>query len=332
MPGSPVVAGRSFVAGIRSGFLSTYRRHYEALRDRLEMVMALGLPSTRRTETYFFWGSAPHITRWAYGQSLPVKGFKGIRFDVTNVRWGHGVEWEDDDAADDQTNSLINHARDLGRSAAYLDERVFFQILQNSTDAELLSTVPNAPDGQALFSTTNDGTNDRFGASNGNLLTGTAATAGPAESDMRTDYFSARIQFRLMQDTEGQPLFDYGAVDGPAVIIMAADNEDIAAAAFQRSVIPESSAGVSSEIKAASKTPTIWVTQRVTTDDYFVGLQDVENKAVFMQEREAVSESPANETNSDLARQQDRHYIRWKLRRGYSVATPYGLVQVNNPG
>lgn len=342
---SPVVAGRSFIPGLRAELLGTYRRMYEGQRDRLGRVMNLDLPSTRRTEFYFFWQSAPHMVRWAYGENMSEGGFKGVRFNITNVRWGRAISWQADDRADDQTNSLLQQARGLGESAALLDERVFFQILQGTTDGDLLTDssgttpgneetsggVPNAPDGQSLFSTTNDGSAARFGATGGNLLTGTAITAGPTEATMRADYWAVREQFGLLQDTQGQPLFGSQVLEGEAVFILAADNWEIATQAFQRSIIPVSSAGVSSELEAIGLTPTIWPSQRITTDDYFTGLASVPNRAVFSQSREGITEVIATMQNSDLARQSDEESIRFKVRKGYGVGEPYALIQTNNP-
>lgn len=342
-----VAAGRSFIPGLRAEMLGTYKRQYEAQREKLSVIMSMDLPSTKRTEFYFFWRSAPHIVKWAYGESMPESGFHGVRFNITNVRWGRAISWQADDRADDQTNSLMDQARGLGQSIGLLDERVALQIMQGTTDNDLLSDretgnspepgnentdggIPTAPDGQSLFSTTRDGTNARFGATNGNLLTGTAVTTGPTESTMRADYWSAREQFALFQDTEGQPLLNPSIVRSQACFIFAANNWDTAAAAFQRSVIPESSAGVSNELNAEGLTPILWPTQRITTDDYFVGLSGVTLKALFSQNRQPIQEFVATKENSDLARQQDEESIRFKTRRGYGVAEPYALLEVNN--
>ena len=342
---SPVVAGRSFIPGLRSEFLGTYRRMYEGAREKLSRVMTLDLPSTRRTEFHFFWQSAPHMVRWAYGETMPESGFKGVRFNITNVRWGRAISWQADDRADDQTQSLLAQARGLGQSAALLDERVLFQIMQGTTDADLLTGsgadpgnedtaggIPNAPDGQALFSTTNDGSADRFGVTGGNLLTGSSNTLGPAESDMRTDYWAVREQFALLQDTQGQPLINPVALDAQALFIFAANNWEIAAQAFQRSVVPVSSAGVSSDTMAAGLTPILWPSQRITTDDTFTALTSLDVKAVFSQSRLPVSEIIATMENSDLARQTNEESIRFKLRKGFGVAEPYALIQSNNFG
>ncbi len=335
---SPVTAGRSFIPGLRSDALSTYRRMYDIQREKLSAVMQIGLPSTRRTEFYFFWRSAPHIIRWAYGRPLPFKGFHGVRFNVTNVRFAMGIAWFADDRADDQTQSLVSQARQLGDSAALHEERVFFQMMLGSTDDDLLAAagsdpgnedsdggIPNAPDGAALFSAANA----RFGAARGNLIAGTAVTAGITEATFRADYFSAREQFGLFQETEGQPLFNPSLVESKATLIFNMSNWNVAAAAFQRSVIPESSAGVSSEIMAAGLAPDLWPTQRLTTDDFAVGLTGPEMKAVFSQHREEFQEVMATDQNSDITRIEDKEFMRFKLRSGFGVNEPYSLIWVD---
>lgn len=326
MPGAPVIAGASFAAGLRSEFLSTYRRMEREKRELLSRVMRLDIPSTRRTEDYFFWESAPHIRIWLRGETMTSKAFKGVKFSITNYRWAHAIEWYNEDLQDDQTKSLLDHARGLGRSAAILDERVFFQLIRQATDLDLLQTLPNAPDGAAIFATTAAGS-ARFGATNGNLLTGSGVAAA---ADIRTDYWAAVEQFKLFQDTEGQPLFDDDITDGAFVVVYNAANEQVFAEAFLREIIQGSSAGVSDEIRAAGKTPQLWSTQRITDNDWFVVAAGAEVKPVFSQLREGMSEVIATMQNSDTARATGLESIRFKKRKGFGVSTPYAGIQINN--
>lgn len=328
---APVVAGSSFRGGLRSELLGTYARQYEGIRATLQGAMTMDIPSDKRAEFYFYWESAPHFARWAYGEPMSEESFKGIQFEVPNHRWAKAISWQADDLADDVTRSLLTHARGLGQSAAMIDERVFFQILLGSTDNDLLPSVPNAPDGSSLFAGTSS---TRFGATDGNIVT--ATTTGVTEDEIRTNYWTARQRFRLFQDTKGQPLLNDGVVDGPALVIFNAANESTFAAAFQRSTFPVPSeasagAGVSDEIAASGKTPTLRPTQRITDDDWFVFLTSVQLKPIFSQAREALREVIANMQNSDLARQFDEESIRFKMRKGYGVALPYGAIQINEP-
>lgn len=326
MPGAPVIAGASFAAGLRSEFLSTYRRMLGEKRELLSRVMRLDIPSTRRTEDYFFWESAPHIRIWLRGDTMTAKSFKGVKFSITNFRWAHAIEWYNEDLQDDQTKSLLDHARGLGRSAAILDERVLFQLLREATDLDLLQAQPTAPDGSAIFATTAGGA-ARFGATNGNLLTGGGVASAAA---IRTDYWAAVAQIKQFQDTEGQPLFDDDVTDGAYTVFYGAANEEVFAQAFLREIIQGSSAGVSDEIRAAGKTPLLWSTQRITDNDWFLAASSAEVKPVFSQLREPMSEVIATMQNSDIARETGLESIRFKMRKGFGVSTPYAAVKLNN--
>ena len=323
---APVMAGQSFRAGLRNEVLGTYRRQYEGLRNVLESLAMLDRPSDKRSEFYFYYESAPHLQRWIYGESVPESGFKGIQYEIINRRWGGAITWQADDAADDQTRSLISQAQELGRSAAGLDERVLMQIVREATDSKLLPSIPNAPDGAAIWNTTAGGSN-RFGATNGNLITGGGVASAAA---IRTDYWKARQQFNLFQDTEGEPLFDGAITDGSALLVYGAANEEVFTAAFLREIIQGTSAGISDEIRASGKTPRLRSTQRITDNDWFVILDVPQIKPTLVQVREPIQEARATEQNSDIARKFDEHSMRFKMRKGYGVNIPYAGVKINN--
>lgn len=319
-----VTAGASFRAGLRSELLGTYKRMYESIRPRLEVAMGLDFPSDKRSEYYFYWESAPHMARWAYGNDMSEEGFKGIQFEVLNHRWAKAISWQSDDRADDQTRSLLDHARGLGESAALLDERVLWQIIEGTTDAQLLPTIPNAPDGTALHSGSG---NARFGETNGNTTVVALATT---DATARTGFWTAIGQMRGFQDIQGQPLLDPGAIDGPKLIAFEPGAEDSFTQAFLRELVNDggtAGAGASNEILAAGHKVTLWSTQRCATTHHIVFLGGAIIKSVFSQLREGMGEVVATNQNSDLARQRDEESIRFKVRKGYGVALPYATME-----
>src|SRR5258705_233468 len=259
MPGQVVSSGASFAGALRSEALLTYKRMYKGISDRLSLVGQLDIPSTRRTEDYFFWRAAPHLVRWARGEAMTEKAFAGVRYQCLNHRWARGLPWSHEDLLDDQTKSLLDQARDLGQSAVLIDERAFFQIINNGTDIDLLPSVPNAPDGQALYSTT-DGTGTRFGATNGNLLSTGAPTTSSA---IQAGYYLSRAQLMLFQDTEGQPLFDQSVWNSPTVVTFHSSQLQFFAQAFRQVINQGTSAGVSNVLIDSNDVPTLWPTQRI---------------------------------------------------------------------
>lgn len=329
---NPVLAAASFAPGLKTEFLRTYYRQYDGIKDQVSKYMRLGIPSDKDLETYFFWESAPHMKRWIRGTPMSSKAFKGVKYTATNYEWAHSIDWHFADEQDDQTKSLPDQARQLGQSAALIEERVFFQILTGGSDAELLESVPTAPDGQNLFSTTSDGSAARFGATNGNSLTGT----GTSQAQIRTDFFSVMSQFRQFQDTEGQPLWDTSVLDSPVTILIPATATIMEnfGAVFQQelthTVISSTGAAVSNVIKAMGFQVRLCFTQRLTGNSWYAVLEGADVKPVFSQMRQSPAEINADFNNSDDVRHTGYKSMGFYARLGFGVSTPYAAIKVTN--
>lgn len=318
-----IAAGASFRGDLRNEVLTTYRRQYQVIQDRLSLAMALDFSSNKRSEFYFYWEAAPHIGRWAYGDTLPFEGFQGIQFEVQNHRWAKGISWFTDDREDDTTGSLMQQARGLGESAAWLDERVLFQFLNGSTDLDLVPSIPNAPDGLPIHSTT-----ARFGSAD-NSTAGTIAD----ETNNRAAFWLVMNLWRTMEDGNSQPLLDPNVIDGTKLVIFDSSIEDAFAATFRREQIAvdlgTEGAGASDEIRGAGHKVILWSTSRVeTATEAFYFLGESQLKAVFSQLRSQLQEDTANASNSDIGRIEDKEYLRFKMRKGFGVALPYATVQI----
>lgn len=335
-----VIAASLLTAGLRSDFKDNYMKSKRASDARLGNVMQIDVPSDKLTELFAYPLSAAHMKQWPRGKDIPNKPFTAVQFSVTNKDWGHRITWHRNDRADDQTGSLYENAQQGGKSGGVMDERIFFQILTGATDANLLESLPNAPDGAALFATTAGGA-ARFGATNGNLLTGTGVATAQA---VRSDFWNTMAQFRLFQDTEGQPLYDDSDLDQGATIIAGAANESVFREAFLQGrtiqIVTNPTVGGGTDNAAAAAVTntilesglkiTLWLTQRITDNDWFVGLKGAWRKAIFSTSREAMKEEFANMDNSDYSKDTGDEFIQWHQRKGYGVNLPFGLNKVNN--
>lgn len=317
-----VIAGESFAAGLRSEFLNTYRRRFETVEATLGRIMRLNIPSDKETEKYFYWEAAPHIRRWIRGQAMPGKPFKGVQFSVTNFEWATRIEWHYADRQDDQTKSLMERSRDLGRSFSLLAERVAFQLKLSSTDLDLLPSIPNAPDGAALYSTAT-----RFEASGGNVVSG----GGVATSDaIRIDFFKAIGRMRDFKDGEGQPLWNSTDLDGPYVIIAGSANEKKFRDAFVQGRTLEGGAALTNIILDSGIQVLLWITPRITDNDWYVFLSQSDIKPLFSQERDGITDNVETFENSDNARRLGIESIQFQARYGFGVALPYATVKIDN--
>lgn len=331
MPGQVVVAGATLVAGLRADFADTYQLSYEGAKARLTDAMQMGIPSDKLEEIYGYFESSPYPRRWPRGEAISRKGMGSRQFRVMNYDYGRGIEWHENDRLDDQTKSLFDQARSLGSHFATLPERVFYQILQNSTDSELLPSIPNAPDGAALYSATDGAGADRFGVSGGNIVTGFSVATG---ASVRSGFFSAIQRMRQFRDTENQPLWSDDVVDQGYTIFFGVHNWQAFAEAFRQtlSAIAASSAvsnaAVTNIVLESGLKVDLVPTQRITGNGAHVFLKGSPRKAIFQQVRAPLREAFATMDTSDQVRDTKIEYIQWDVREGYGVGLPYQTIQL----
>lgn len=327
---SRVNASQVLANGLRTEFADTYTKIKREVDSRLASVMDLSVGATNRVHEFAYFESGAHAELWPRGGEIRSKGMDSVKFTATVQEYGKRVPWLGIDRQDDQTSSLMDAARQAGESFAQLPERMFFELIRNS--ASLLPSIPTAPDGAAMFATTDGGGSARFGATNGNLLTGSGATA----ADIRTDFYTALEQFMLFQDTEGQPLLNDMLMQQPFILIHPVQITEAMEEAFvQKQQLGDSTAGgARSNIMADSaKRVTLWPSPRLTdANDWFLFLGSPPKQATFWMERQGVTEETAlvEDNNSDHVRDTGEEYIQWHSRSGAGIALPYGAIKVAN--
>ena len=329
---STVIASNVLANGLRTEFADTYAVVRARQSDgRLGLVMDLGIGATNRQHEFGYFEAAPHMEYWRRGDPIPTDAFGSVKFTTPVYEWARRVPWSKWDRKDDQTQSLFDMARGAGQSAGLLPERFFFDLLKGTTDT--LPAVPTAPDGASFFATTAGGSN-RFGVSSGNLLTGSGVASASA---IKTDYYNAIEQFKLMKDGKGQPLHADDVVDAGVVIIYGAGNTEAFEEAFiqkRQGEVKGTDAGTtpSNIILDASRTVRLWGSSRISDNDWFVFLLNSPKKPTFLLNREGVQEfsSLEGDNNSDHTRTTGEEYIQWETRQGAGIALPYGAIKVNN--
>lgn len=328
---SRVIASSVLINGLRSEFTDTYLAVQNRQQDsRLAKVMDLGIGATNRYHDFAYFEAAPHMEYWPRGSTIPTDAMDSVDFRAVVYNWARRVPWHKDDRKDDQTSSLVDVARAAGESAALLPERFFFDLLANS--AGTLPAIPLAPDGAAFFATTDGGGSARFGATSGNLLTGTGIAS---TSTILADFYSAIEQFLLFQDGKGQPLFSSERVDAGTIIVHAAADTEAFETAFlqkRQGTIGSASGTPSNIVQDASRNVQLWGSSRLSTGDWYVFLQQPPKLPTFLLDREGVQEfsSLEGDNNGDHTRNTGEEYIQWERRAGAGIALPYGAIKVNN--
>jgi hypothetical protein len=328
---STVLAAATLVNGLRNEFADTYQAVQKRQQNSMLSLLMDDLSATNRYHDFAYFEAGPHAELWRRGESIPTDGFASVSFRATVHNFARRVKWHENDRADDQTQSLTDQARSAGRSWGLLAERMFFDLLTASTNT--LPAVPNAPDGAAFFATTAGGA-ARFGATNGNLLSGSGVAS---ESAILTDYYSMLEQFKSFQDGKGQPLLDNDVTDGELLIIHAAADLQAFEQAFlqkRQGIVKGTDAGTTPTniVQDASRKVKLWGTQRLATGDWYGFLLNAPKKPTFMLTRKALTEQTSFEgdNNSDHTRDTGEEYIQWQSRHGAGIALPYCACKINN--
>lgn len=330
MPGLPVSAGNVLLAGLRTEFWNTYNVEYKGEAENVALCSNPDISSSTETEYFGYFETAAYPVIWPRDEEIRGKPFKSVQFSITNRSWGRRISFNEDDLVYDKTQSLMDMVRLAGRHFGTRDARVFFQCLSAGTDPDLLPSVPNAPDGAAMFATTAGGSN-RFGVANGNALTG---AYGNSTVEVRDGLFAAIGQAGRFLDPEGQPLHDPSVFSREIVIVAPMANLLYFMEAFYQPITAQaattatSNAGVSNIILASGYKFRLWLTPRLTGNDWYViftgGNKMPFGKTVVTPLRENIETMD----NSDTARRTKIMSFQADDRCGFYVGPAYSAVKL----
>lgn len=328
-----IVGSDDLFRDVQATFLNTYQKRV-GRNKKLPKIMRLGISSNKRKERYGYAESTPTIDRWDRGEALPQDSFKTVAYTVENLNWGKAIGFHEDDIEDMQLMDLRDVARGLAQRAASLPEEVGFQIMAGTTSARLLKNIPNAPDGAAMYSATAGGS-ARFGVTGGNIITGSGVASGAA---VKTDFWAGIQRMRQFQDTEGEPLLSDDAFDSGITVVYNTVNEEAFREAFIQGLTAAgalsstSNAGVSNTIVESGMKITLWPTQRITDNDWYIFVDgDAEGpRPMFEQVRQSPRMFDETRENSERARHYKILAVLADMRSGFSINLPYLTCKVNN--
>lgn len=325
---NPVIGGDALARGLSSQFRNTWQRRFRGLRENLGRMMELGIGSDKFEEIYGYFETPPYPRRRPWGEDVTSKPFRARNFTVENVAWDSHVEWFKHHRLFDQLRDLERMAREAGVNFATLAERVFFQIIQGTTDNDLLQTIPNTPDGAGIYSATDGAGADRFLISGGNTLAG--GGVGSSEA-FRVDVFNALERIAGFKDPEGEPAIDPGLIDQGVSIVFGITNLKFMREAFIQSRTLEGGAAVTNVAMESGMKISLIPSARITANNnIYVFVDAIEVKPVFEQVAQPLDEQIETEANSDIARRSKREGIFWETIRGYGVNLPLGTCRITN--
>jgi len=320
----------SILAGVRTEFINIYRPQITKIDLALTSILDAGKTSTGAVERYAYPESPPNVPRWDKGNEIPRGSFTYRQWSVVNHRWGKAIDWDSDDADDDQLKALVAQATSMADRLAIIPFRVVMQIIQaTSSDPDLLPALPLAPDGAAMFSTTDGAAANRFGVSGGNVV---GITSIATEAAVERDTFRAKLRFRSLLDTAGQRRWPNPVVDMGVVALASAADEEVLTKAWLRGPVTQAATGGAGV--AAGVSPVMgWVkdvrfTSELPTGAYYFFLVGAPYQPIFKQAREAANVYFGDRSNSDRSRDQNANSFYVRERAGYGLTNCDGCLKV----
>jgi len=299
--------------------LDTYDVEYEASREMLAKFTDFVTSAPDRESKYVYFESVPALKYQPYDTPISVGSYTSVQYTVENYIYSTRIPWSKWDEADDQTNAMLNHAEDIGSRAAQIIEELVFQVINGTTDADLLQSIPNAADGSALVITST-----RFGRSGGNSVAGATPTT---DALAITRFYSALQVFTEFQDTEGKKLHSGAKIKAAQCILLTNElDRAVWESAFINTQIDGSAGGKSNVLQLSGKNPDMEFNTLIDDSKAFVALKSGK-PAMLVQERTPFSTVRADDNNSDTARDIGQHSLQGEMRVGIGANVPYSFCQ-----
>lgn len=330
MPGpiSQLTTSGALKAGVIAEFNRSFEQRYKE-RNPAIVGCIWEVDSKRQQETHAGFQSLPIPKRWPKGQPRSRSALQEFYVSVTNYAYDMWIGWNEEDEEDDQTGKFIPQAQAGGIRFSQIDERILVQIVTNTTDPNLLPSIPNCYDGQTLVY----GSARTGSGSGGNVLTGSGVGSGAA---IRSDFQSAiGNRFMQFQDTESQPYWTESDCAFPNfVIFFNPANLEKFNDAFQANLLPAAPLGTApvDNTYLARNSPQLFPTQRVTGNSYYIVNCRAPGaaKTIVKQNRRGLRQLDANPANSDEARDTKEKGVGWDIRAGFAPWEWRTIVQVSN--
>lgn len=320
---STILTGNTLAAGLVSTFQGTYEQTYKGVLQDLGNVMQLDVPATTRTVTYAAHETMPYPERRELADPIAEESTGAIQFSVTNHEYSKRIAWRRRDRTDNQIGDLFGKAASLGGNFASLDSRVLFEFITGT--AELVPSIPNAPDGVGPYSATDGDGADRFGFSGGNTFT----KAGTTAANITADFHKAIGVFEQFQNTKGEPFFESSSTGVTYTIYAPSDLRENFIGAFKAELIQGSSAAPSNTIIASGENIRLVFTSRLAgTADWVIFRDDAPVKPFFSQLRQPLRSVTATEENSDRARTDGVESVQFATEKGYGINIPFGTIKI----
>ena len=322
---APAIAGDALARALRNEFRLTWQKRYRGLESEIGRFVDLGIGSDKIEEIYGYFEPPAPPRRRPWGDPVQEESFRARNFTVENVSWDSSVTWYKHQRLFDQLRDLERNARMAGEEFAEIATRVSAQIVSATANLDLLETIPNAPDGAAIYSTTDGSGANRFGVAGGNAFSG-GAGVGSADA-IRQDIFNALERAGSFLTPKSRPALSPRVLTD-ITVWFPIDLWEVMLEAFRQTRTLDGGAAVTNIIMEGGISVTLLPSAEISGNTYYLFLNRFEPKPIFEQVAQALEENVQTEENSDIARKTKLEGIFWETIRGYGVNLPLGTLSI----
>jgi len=302
---APVMAQETLKRAIRQDMADTWRMDVEREQSRLQGVMQMGIPSDNLQELWGYDEPAPMPSDTPWGEEPDSKTYRYKTFTTENRRQTSAVKYNRMHRELGNLGDLKSDAQYAGKRFATYPVRVFFQQVTGTVDDRLLpSTGLLAPDGVGAFSTVDGAGADRFGVTDGNIVSGLTVSTGTGFRSAVMGGIIPRF-LSFLDPTEGEPIHEAGEVERGILIVYPISIYEAAAEAFNLQTQPfaassaTSNASISNIFQDSGINIQLWGTPRLTVaTEIYCFLQGYRIPFMFEHQAMALQEYFFDHTNS----------------------------------
>lgn len=194
---------QSLRAGVQAE-LKDFWRQKMPVYQKQQALFLRQLPDTNlRNVPYVFKESLPFPKLWPYGKGRTYQAFQDRILYMNTVPYDLTISWSEWDERDDQLGDLKQHVQSAVNRYGMLPDRLIAEYLNGA--ASLNPSLLTAYDGAAIVSATDGDGAARFGATGGNIVTGSGLSPAAIVHDLAV----AQQRFLSFLDpTAKLPIFD----------------------------------------------------------------------------------------------------------------------------
>lgn len=316
-------------AGVTGEISDTFKsRLYEesAMRELLFKFIPTKKGEARQ-KLFSFKSSTPFPSLQKYGESRTYKGLKDYAFTMKLYNYELTITWDKYEEIDDQLGDVRTQASSAVNRFFEMQEVLYTEYLDGVKN--LNPALELAWTGTSLFNTVDGDGNDLFGASGGNIITGSGTSVEAILHDL------ASVKNRAMKMTDliaGKPLFRNSEVTFDKFHVMhPVDLNDSFFKASEAKMLRTNLSNNTSESNVYQGKFTAEANQYlIDQNDWFVVIEHPVWKPFLLRGPDNVETFMADQSNSDRARDNNELGMYMNVRTGVVPYMQNVIYKVSN--